>query len=79
MKGIINSFKWIIKFFKIIFGIITHIFQAIGYAFNYILSIVALVSRIILTLPSWLLGFATITLSIAIVYFIIGRESGKSE
>lgn len=79
MKGLINSFKWIIDFFKTIFGIISSIFKTIETAFNYLITIIDLVIDTIGTLPIWLVAFAMITLSISIVYFIIGRNTGKSD
>lgn len=79
MKGIINSFKWIITFFKTIFSIISTIFETIVTAFNYLIKIVQLVVTTAATLPTWLTSFAMITLAISIVYFIIGRNTGKSD
>lgn len=79
MSGIINSFKWIINFFKTIFSIISTIFETIATAFNYMITIVQLSFTTIATLPTWLKAFAIITISISIVYFIIGRDTGKSE
>lgn len=79
MKGIINSFKWLINFFKTIFNIISTIFETIATAFRYLITIVQLAIGTINTLPTWLKAFALITLSISIVYFIIGRQTGKSD
>lgn len=79
MSGIINSFKWIINFFKTIFSLISSIFETIATAFRYLITIVQLVITTIATLPNWLKAFALITLSISIIYFIIGRETGKSD
>lgn len=79
MKGIINSLKWLINFLKTIFEIISTILETIATAFRYLITIVDLVIDTIGTLPTWLVAFAMITLSISIVYFIIGRNTGKSE
>lgn len=79
MKAVINGFKWIITFFKTIFSIISTIFETIATAFTYLITIIQLVIGTIATLPNWLKAFALITLSISIVYFIIGRQTGKSD
>lgn len=79
MKAVVNGFKWIINFFKTIFGIISTIFETITTAFRYLVTIVQLAIGTVATLPTWLKAFALITISISIVYFIIGRETGKSD
>ena len=79
MKGVINSFKWLINFFKTIFSLISSIFKTIATAFEYLITIVQLVITTIATLPEWVKAFALITLSISIIYFIIGRQTGKSD
>lgn len=54
------------------------IFSSLALAFTYLLKTVNLAFTVIATLPDWLKAFATITLAISIVYFIIGRNAGKS-
>lgn len=79
MNGIINSFKWIINFFKTIFNIFSTIIETITTAFRYMLTIIDLCIDTIATLPIWLKAFALITMSISLLYFIIGRNTGKSD
>lgn len=79
MKGIINAFKWIISFIKIIFNFFNNIVKGIITAFRYLVTIVQLAFTTISTLPSWLISFAIITIAISVLYFIIGRNTGKSD
>lgn len=79
MKGVINGIKTLIDIFKMLFDIIMDFFSTIGMVFKYLISIVNLAFNVIATFPPWLKAFATITISISIAYFIIGRNTGKSE
>ena len=78
MKGIIDSFSTIINIFKMIFTIIMNTFSVLASVFNYLIQIVNIAFNTLLTLPDWLKGFAIITISISIAYFLIGRNAGKS-
>lgn len=79
MKGIINAFSTLINMIKMLFGIIMDTFSTIGMVFKYLITIVNLAFNVIASFPPWLKAFATITISISIAYFIIGRETGKSD
>lgn len=79
MKGIINAFKTLIDMIKMIFSIIMGIFETIAMVFKYLITIVGLALDSLATLPSWLKAFAVITISISIAYFLIGRNTGKSD
>ena len=78
MKGIIDAFSTIINIFKMIFSIIMDTFSVLASVFNYLIQIVNITFNTLLTLPDWLKGFAVITISISIAYFLIGRTAGKS-
>ncbi len=79
MKGIINAFSTLINIIKMLFDIIMDFFSTIGMVFKYLITIVNMAFNIIATFPPWIKAFATITISISIAYFIIGRNVGKSE
>lgn len=79
MKGIINGFKWLINFFKTIFGLVNTIINTIISVFTYLITIVRLAFNTLYTLPGWVLAFGVITISISIIYFIMGRDTGKSD
>lgn len=79
MSGILNAFSFIINFFKMIFGIVMDFFKTIGMVFKYLVTVLNLCFNVIVTFPPWIKAFAMLTISIAIAYFLIGRNSGKSE
>lgn len=78
MKYIVNCFKTLIDIISLLFDIIMGFFSSLALAFNYLLKTINLAFSIIDTLPDWLKAFAIITISISIVFFIIGRTAGKN-
>lgn len=79
MEAIINGFEWIIDFFKTIWNFIQNIFSAITVAFDIVARIITLALEYILTFPVWIQGFMIVTITISIIYFIVGRSAGKSD
>ena len=79
MKALVNGFSFIINLFKTIFGFIMNFFKAITMLFHYLITIINLAFTTILTLPSYIQAFAYITIAIAIIYIIVGRNTGKSD
>ena len=84
MAGIIDGLQ---NLWSGIQTIVNGILMAIQFLINLVKSLIELVrllittmtntSALIMTLPPWLIAFATASLSIAILYLIVGRESGK--
>lgn len=79
MKGILNAFSTLINTIKMLFDILMSTFKTLGMVITYLISIVDIAFDTILTLPEWLKAFAIITISISIAYFLIGRDTGKSD
>lgn len=79
MKAIISGFKFLIDTIKMIFGFISSILKTIVMVFQYLLTIIELAFDVILTFPPWIHAFAVITIAISIAYFLIGRNTGKSD
>lgn len=79
MKALVSGFKWIINFFKTVWSFVGNILKGIVVAFQILGRIVTLAMQTILTLPPWIQGFLIITITITIVYFIVGRQAGKSD
>lgn len=84
MTGIFNGIQSVISAVQsvvngIVIGIkfIINLVRSIGQLIQILITTVANVSNLILTLPSWLIAFATATLGIAILYMVVGRETGK--
>lgn len=79
MTGILNGISTLINTIKMIFDFIGSAISTIVMVFRYLLEIVNLVMVTLATLPSWIKAFALITVSISIAYFLIGRNTGKSD
>lgn len=79
IKAIISGFTWLIDTITMLIDFIFGIFEVIGMVFTYLATIIDLAVNVVLTLPSWLQAFGLITIAICGVYFVIGREAGKSD
>lgn len=86
MSGIFNGIQ------KLIGGIETIVngfIMGINFLVNVVKSLVDLIRllattltnvfQLTATLPSWLIAFATASVSIAVLYMILGRNAGKSD
>ena len=79
MKAIVSGIKWIITFFKQLWNFIGTLLKGIAVAFQILGRIITMTLDTIVTLPSWIQGFLIITITITIIYFIVGRNAGKSD
>lgn len=66
VDGIVIGIKFLINLVK-----------SIGQLIQLLITTLGNTSNIILTLPSWLIAFATATLGVAILYMVLGRQTGK--
>ena len=79
IKGVIQAINNIREFLVTIIKFINSVFKSIGIALQIILNMIVKIYIWIATLPVWLTAFATITLIISAIYFIVGRQAGKSD
>lgn len=79
MKAIVNGFKWLITTIKLLVSFIMNFFKALFMMFQYLITIINLAFSTILSLPSYIQAFAYMTIAIAIIYIIVGRNIGKSD
>lgn len=79
IKAIVSGIKWMIDFFKQLWSFVQNIVNGITTAFQILIKIITMTITTITTLPSWIQGFLMITITITIAYFIIGRNTGKSD
>lgn len=79
MQEVIEAIENIIEFIEVIFQFIGNIFRSLILALGYLIELIPKIMVIIGTLPSWLITFATISVGVSVAYFIIGRETGKSD
>lgn len=77
MRAIIDGLSQIFSFFVMIGEMVRHFFTSIIEMFKMLFSVTFTVGSLTATLPPWLVGFATATLSVCIIYLIVGREAGK--
>ena len=76
VKAIASGFNDLINFIQTIFNIIVNLLQQIVYFFKYITQALTISTSFITTLPSWLGVFATITVTVSVLYIILGRKGG---
>lgn len=76
LSAIVDGFKWLIDFFETIFEVITNFISSLLNLFGYISSATSLAYNLISTMPTWVSGFALITVSVLVLYMILGRRAG---
>lgn len=76
VKTIASGFNDLINFIQTIFRILTNLLEQIVYLFKYLAQALTISVSFIATLPSWLAVFATVTVTISILYVILGRKGG---
>ena len=79
LQNLINSIKTIINAVKMGVQFIVNLFKALIELVRLLFNIVGNAITLIATLPPWLTAFAMCTLSVAVLYMLLGRQSGKSE
>lgn len=84
MTGIINGIQEMIAFFaslwdfiKMIVGLVINLVKSLISLVEMLITTVANTTTLIATLPPWLIAFATATMTVAVLYIILGRENGK--
>lgn len=76
VKAIASGFNDLINFIQTVFNILGNLLQQIVYLFKYLAQAITISTSFIGTLPAWLGVFATITVSISVLYIILGRKGG---
>lgn len=79
MKLIFDYFMRLVSIFEVFWNFVLTFFENMIMLFKYILHSMALATQCILSMPTWLQVFATLTLSVSVLYLIVGRQGGKSE
>ena len=79
MKAVAQGFNWLIDFFKNLYEFLMTMISGLILAFRYLYKMMGLAIDLILELPDWLQAFGIITISITVMYFVIGRNAGKTE
>lgn len=78
MQGILNAFDFIISTIKSVWAFFMGIVDNTILLIKYIGKALELAYDCIAQMPSWLQAFAFVTVSVSVLYLILGREGGKS-
>lgn len=79
MEAITEAIENLIEFIETLWNLISHILSGITVAFDILGRIVTMAVEFILTTPAYIQSFMLVTITISVVYFIIGRSTGKSD
>ncbi len=77
MGKIISAVKGLFEIVQLIFNLITGFLSNLVKLFYYLTKALSNALIFVGTLPSWLQIFGTITISISVMYIILGREGGS--
>lgn len=77
IQSMISTIQSIVDGIVIGIKFLINLVRSIGQLIQLLITTLANTSNIILTLPSWLIAFATATLGVAILYMVLGRQTGK--
>ena len=76
MDSILNWFDWVSDVIESVFGWFTDFLENTMVLFKYLGQVTELTGGLITSLPGWLQIFGTITITVSVVYIILGRSSG---
>lgn len=79
MKAIVDAFTWLISTIKMLVDFVISMITSIIYLFQYLGTIMQIVTSFIATLPGWLIAFGSISLTVSILYITLGRNAGKND
>lgn len=76
MGFLIDFFKWLGDLITSLFDFFLNLVSNLGMLVQYLGVAATLCYNFIATLPSWLQGFATITVVASVLFMILGRSGG---
>lgn len=79
MGWLIDFFEWLGDVITMAFDFLVNIIESTTLLLDYLGLITDFSSDFITSLPSWLQAFGTITITICILYMILGRSAGRSK
>lgn len=77
IQNLISGIKTIVNAIILAFEFLWNMIKSIKDLFVLIGTTLGNVLTIIATLPSWLIAFATASIGIAVLYLVVGRDTGK--
>lgn len=78
MQGILDGIDFIIATIKSVWEFFTGLVENLILLVKYIGKALSLATQCVAEMPTWLQVFALVTISVSILYLILGREGGKS-
>lgn len=76
MKAIVDGFNWLIDTITTLFDFVSDFISNIFTFFEYLSISTVGASQLVSSLPYWLKGFGTITITVIVIYLIVGRKAG---
>ena len=84
MTGIFKGLQSIVSTIQSVFNgiwigikFLINLVKSIGQLIQLLITTLGNVTNLTLTLPSWLIAFATATIGVAVLYMVLGRQTGK--
>lgn len=79
MGAILDWFSWVSDIITSVFDWFSGFLENLLNLFKYLGQTISLAGGLIAALPPWLQVFGTITITVSVVYIILGRSSGGAK
>ncbi len=79
MSFITDAIDWLVNLISTIWDFFQGLLENFLMFFKYLASVSNLSKELIFSMPSWLQTFGIITLTVSILYLILGRQTGGSK
>lgn len=76
MDAVLDWFDWVSDVIESVFDWFTDFLENLMNLFEYLGQAVELTGSLIAALPGWLQVFGTITITVSVIYIILGRSTG---
>lgn len=76
MDAVLDWFDWVSDVIESVFDWFTDFLENLMNLFDYLGQAVELTGSLIAAFPPWLQIFGTITITVSVIYIILGRSSG---
>ena len=76
LDTLVNGFNWIIDLLQTIADFIVNMIFGLGNIIKSIPMVITMLTQSIGYLPTTIAAFATITITISVVYLLVGRQTG---
>lgn len=76
LDTLVNGFNWIMDLLQTIADFIVNTIMGLGNIIKSIPMVISMLTQSIGYLPTTIAAFATITITISVVYLLVGRQTG---